>query len=155
MRLTPDLLMQGYATGIFPMAEHRDDPEIFWVDPLRRGVMPLDGFHLSRSLRREMRNTQSYVQIDQDFAAVVDACADRAETWINSEIRRLYLTLHQRNKAHSLEIWEDGILIGGVYGVVLGAVAGAPGGGRVGGWGLPGVDWGSLGRGEGRGSDEE
>ena len=121
MRLTPDLLMQGYATGIFPMAEHRDDPEIFWVDPLKRGVLPLRDFHLSRSLRRDMRRTGFEVQVDTAFAEVVDACADRADTWINSEIRSLYMALHNRNEAHSLEIWEEGRLVGGVYGVTLGA----------------------------------
>lgn len=113
--------MQGYATGIFPMAEHRDDPEVFWVDPQRRGVMPLDGFHASRSLRRAMRNTSFEVSINQDFAGVVDGCADRADTWINAEIRALYLTLYNQQRAHSLEIWEGANLVGGVYGVTLGA----------------------------------
>lgn len=113
--------MQGYATGIFPMAEHRDDPEVFWVDPQRRGVMPLDGFHASRSLRRAMRNTSFEVSINQDFAGVVDGCADRADTWINTEIRALYLTLYNQQRAHSLEIWEGANLVGGVYGVTLGA----------------------------------
>ncbi|MDW3225523.1 MAG: leucyl/phenylalanyl-tRNA--protein transferase [Paracoccaceae bacterium] len=121
MRLIPEVLMQGYATGIFPMAEHRDDPEIFWVDPQRRGVMPLDGFHASRSLRRAMRNTCFEVSINQDFVGVVDGCADRADTWINTEIRSLYLTLHSQGRAHSLEIWEGATLVGGVYGVTLGA----------------------------------
>jgi leucyl/phenylalanyl-tRNA---protein transferase len=121
MRLTPDLLMQGYATGIFPMAEHRDDPEIFWVDPLRRGVLPLHGFHLSRSLRRAMRRTSFEISVDRDFAGVVKGCADRADTWINSEIRDLYIALHAREQAHSLEVWDDGVLVGGVYGVTLGA----------------------------------
>ncbi|MFK7761805.1 MAG: leucyl/phenylalanyl-tRNA--protein transferase [Roseobacter sp.] len=121
MRLTPDLLMQGYATGIFPMAEHRDDPDVFWVDPQRRGVLPLDGFHLSRSLRREMRRTAFDVRIDTDFEAVLDGCADRVDTWINSEIRELYIRLHDRGEAHSLEIWSDDVIVGGVYGVTLGA----------------------------------
>lgn len=113
--------MQGYATGIFPMAEHRDDPEIFWVDPQRRGVMPLDGFHASRSLRRAMRQTRFEISVNQDFEGVVDGCADRADTWINTEIRSLYITLHAQNKAHSLEVWEGAVLVGGVYGVTLGA----------------------------------
>lgn len=121
MRLTPDVLMQAYATGIFPMAEHRDDPEIFWVDPQRRGVMPLDGFHASRSLRRAMRNTRFEISINQDFAGVVEGCADRADTWINAEIRRLYMALHQDGRAHALEVWEGATLVGGVYGVTLGA----------------------------------
>lgn len=121
MTLTPDLLMQGYASGIFPMAEHRDDPEIFWVDPQRRGVMPLNGFHLSRSLRRAMRRTHFDVAINKDFIGVVDGCSDRADTWINQEIRNLYIALHLRGDAHSLEVWEHGELVGGVYGVTLGA----------------------------------
>ncbi|MEM9550284.1 MAG: leucyl/phenylalanyl-tRNA--protein transferase [Pseudomonadota bacterium] len=121
MSLSPDLLLHGYSIGIFPMAEHRDDPEIFWVDPRRRGVFPLHGFHISRSLARRMKNTSYSVAINTDFSGVVDGCADRGETWINEEIRRHYLSLHARGHAHSLEIWDDGTLIGGVYGVVLGA----------------------------------
>jgi leucyl/phenylalanyl-tRNA--protein transferase len=121
MELTPDLLMRGYATGIFPMAEHRDDPEVFWVDPQRRGVMPLSGFHASRSLRRAMRQCAFDVSVDQDFTGVVDGCADRVDTWINDKIRSLYIALHERGEAHSLEIWEGTSLVGGVYGVTLGA----------------------------------
>ena len=119
--LTPELLLHGYSVGIFPMSEARDDPDIFWVDPRKRGVMPLDGFHLSRSLRRAMRLSDWTVTIDQDFEGVVDGCADREETWINAEIRRLYTALHARGQAHSLEIREGQELVGGVYGVVLGA----------------------------------
>ena len=121
MRLTPDLLMQGYATGIFPMAENRDDPDVFWVDPQRRGIMPLHGFHASRSLRRAMRQTGFEIRVDTDFTGVVDGCADRIDTWINKEIRNLYIALHERGQAHSLEVWEEGTLVGGVYGVTLGA----------------------------------
>ncbi|QBF32574.1 leucyl/phenylalanyl-tRNA--protein transferase [Thalassococcus sp. S3] len=120
MTLTPNLLLHGYSIGIFPMAEHRNDIEVFWVDPRRRGIIPLDGFHISRSLARRMRKGGYQVVVDQDFAAVVDGCADRAETWINDEIRRLYVALHEAGHAHSLEIREEGTLIGGVYGVVLG-----------------------------------
>ncbi len=119
IRLTPDLLLQGYAAGIFPMAESRDDPEVFWVDPRLRGVMPLDGFHMSRSLARAMRRTQWTLTMDADFEGVVDGCADRIDTWINPEIRRLYLGLHMRKQARSFEIWDGTRLIGGVYGVVL------------------------------------
>ncbi|MDW4497494.1 leucyl/phenylalanyl-tRNA--protein transferase [Sulfitobacter sp. D35] len=122
MELTPDLLMHGYSIGIFPMAEHRDDPEIFWVDPRRRGVLPLDGFHMSRSLRRAMRRTTFEITVNRDFDGVLDGCADRPDTWINTEIRSLYIALHQRGQAHSLEVWDErGLLAGGVYGVVLGA----------------------------------
>lgn len=121
MELTPDLLLKGYASGIFPMAEHRDDPEIFWVDPRRRGILPLDGFHASRSLRKRMRTTRFEISIDQDFSGVVDACADRADTWISAEIRSLYMALHHEGHAHSLEVWDGAQLVGGVYGVVMGA----------------------------------
>jgi leucyl/phenylalanyl-tRNA--protein transferase len=119
--LTPELVLRGYGMGIFPMAEHRDDPEIFWVDPRRRGVMPLDGFHISKSLAKAMRRTPFEVSVDQDFQGVVAACADRADTWINAEISDLYSALHATGNAHSLEIWEAGTLVGGVYGVTLGA----------------------------------
>ena len=118
--ITPDLLMRAYAMGIFPMSEHRDDPEIFWVDPHRRGVFPLGDFHISRSLARALRRDDYNVTLDMDFEGVVDGCADRADTWINDEIRRLYSALHARGQAHSIEVWRDGKLIGGVYGVTLG-----------------------------------
>lgn len=121
MSISPELLLHGYSIGVFPMAEHRDDPEIFWVDPKRRGIFPLESFHISRSLARRMRRGGYTVTIDRDFAGVLDGCADRAETWINEEIRDLYLTLHALGHAHSLEVWEGEELIGGVYGVVLGA----------------------------------
>ncbi len=119
--LTPELLLHGYSVGIFPMSEARDDPEVFWVDPRRRGILPLDGFHISRSLRRAMRRSTWHVTTDRDFAGVLDACADRPDTWINDEIRSLYTALYRRGQAHSLEVWEEDRLIGGVYGVVLGA----------------------------------
>lgn len=119
--LTPELLLHGYSVGIFPMSEARDDPEIFWVDPRKRGIMPLDNFHISRSLRRAMQRSDWTITIDRDFEGVVDGCADRQDTWINTEIRTLYSALHQRSDAHSLEVWEGDVLVGGVYGVVLGA----------------------------------
>ncbi len=119
--LTPELLLHGYSVGIFPMSESRIDPEIFWVDPRRRGILPLDGFHISRSLRRAMQRSTWTVTIDQDFEGVLDGCADREDTWINAEIRMLYGALHSRSQAHSLEVWEDDTLVGGVYGVVLGS----------------------------------
>ncbi len=119
--LDPDLLMHAYASGIFPMSEHRDDPEIFWVDPQRRGVIPLDGFHISRSLAKAIRRADYEITLDADFEGVLRACADRAETWINDEIHRLYMALHGRGQAHSIEVWREERLIGGVYGVTLGA----------------------------------
>jgi leucyl/phenylalanyl-tRNA--protein transferase len=119
--ITPELLLNAYAAGIFPMAETRDDPDVFWVDPRRRGIFPLDRFHVSRSLARRMRRWPHRVTVNRAFADVVDACADRDETWINAEIRRLYLDLHAMGHAHSLEVWEGDALVGGVYGVTLGA----------------------------------
>tara|TARA_R100000687_G_scaffold82847_1_gene83553 strand:+ start:1607 stop:2242 length:636 start_codon:yes stop_codon:yes gene_type:complete len=118
--LTPELLLHGYSIGIFPMAEHRDDPEIFWVDPRRRGVFPLDGFHISRSLARVMRRTRFTITTNTAFNEVVTGCADRADTWINAEIFSLYAQLHRLGHAHALEVWEDDMLVGGVYGVTLG-----------------------------------
>lgn len=118
--LTPELLLHGYSIGIFPMAEHRDDPEIFWVDPRRRGVFPLDGFHISRSLSRAMRRTRFTITTNTAFNEVVTGCADRADTWINAEIFSLYAQLHRLGHAHALEVWEDDMLVGGVYGVTLG-----------------------------------
>ena len=122
MQLTPQILLHGYSIGIFPMAEHRDDPEVFWVDPRRRGILPLDRFHVSRSLSRAMRRSDWHITLNQDFAGVVAACADRDETWINDEIARLYDQLHAMGRAHSIEVRSaDGALVGGVYGVTLGA----------------------------------
>ena len=118
--LTPDLLLRAYAAGIFPMADHRDDPNLFWVDPPMRGVLPLTGFHISRSLRRRMNYGGYDVDINRNFNLVIDACADRVDTWINATIRQLYAALHQIGHAHSLEIRHDGRLTGGVYGVSLG-----------------------------------
>ncbi|MEX0280396.1 MAG: leucyl/phenylalanyl-tRNA--protein transferase [Arenibacterium sp.] len=120
MTLTPELLLKGYSIGVFPMAEHRDDPEVFWVDPKRRGVIPLDGFHISRSLARNLRRCDYSVRINGDFETVVDLCADRAETWINADIRARYLDLFEHGYAHSVEILREDRMIGGVYGVALG-----------------------------------
>ena len=120
MSLSAELLLHAYSIGIFPMAEHRDAPELFWVDPRSRGVFPLNGFHISRSLARRIRTCGYAISINQDFMGVVDGCADRAHTWINPELRRLYLDLHHGGHAHSLEVWDGPSLVGGVYGVVLG-----------------------------------
>jgi leucyl/phenylalanyl-tRNA---protein transferase len=119
--MTPDILLRAYAMGIFPMAEARDSPILQWVDPRRRGILPLDGFHASRSLRGTLRRTQYDVTTDRAFAEVLLACAARPETWINPDLHALYLTLFQLGHAHSLEIWQDGALAGGVYGITLGA----------------------------------
>jgi leucyl/phenylalanyl-tRNA---protein transferase len=119
--LDPDTLLRAYAMGIFPMADGRDDPEIHWIDPRRRGILPLDGFHMSRSLSRRVRSGSYRVTADAAFDAVVAACADRSETWISHRIQRLYLQLHQQGQAHSIEVWDKDRLAGGVYGVTLGA----------------------------------
>lgn len=119
--LTPDILLRAYAAGIFPMAESREDPKVHWVDPRRRGILPLDGFHISRSLRHRLRHWNYTIRTNSDFEGVLRGCADRPETWINPQIHALYLALHRRGHAHSLEVWEGGMLVGGVYGVTLGA----------------------------------
>lgn len=120
-QLTPDLLLRGYMAGIFPMAEGRDDPEIFWVDPRQRGVLPLDGVHISRKLRRLMQRSDWRLTLNTDFAGVVSGCANRSETWINGQIAEAYQALHAMGYAHALEVWEDETLVGGIYGVAIGA----------------------------------
>ena len=119
-RLDPRLLLQGYATGIFPMADSREADELFWVEPRNRAIIPLDGFHLSRSLRRTIRSGKFAVTRDRAFAGVLAACADREETWINDELERAMLALHGSGHAHSIEVWKDAELAGGLYGVKLG-----------------------------------
>lgn len=118
--LSPETLLNGYASGVFPMAESSVDTNIFWVDPQRRGILPINGFHISRSLARTMRSSKFTIRINSAFAETVRGCADRTETWINDEIFELYQELHRLGFAHSLEVWEDETLVGGVYGVALG-----------------------------------
>ena len=118
--LDPRLLLQGYAMGIFPMADSRSADEVFWVEPRKRAIIPVDGFHLSRSLKRTLRSGKFTATLDRDFAGVIAACADRGETWINADIERAMLALHRLGHAHSVEVWLDGELVGGVYGVKLG-----------------------------------
>jgi leucyl/phenylalanyl-tRNA--protein transferase len=123
--LTPELLIRAYAVGIFPMAEAADDPEIFWVDPDRRGVLPLDRFHLPRRLRRRLRQEIFETRCDTAFETVVRRCAEptseRPKTWINDQIIRLYQALFLAGFAHSVETWLEGELVGGLYGVALGS----------------------------------
>ena len=119
-RLDPRILLQGYATGIFPMADSRDAQDLFWVEPRNRAIIPLHKFHVSRSLRRTLRSDRFAVTRDRDFAGVIAACAERSETWINADIERAMLALHGSGYAHSIEVWRDGALTGGLYGVKLG-----------------------------------
>lgn len=119
--ITAQMLLRAYALGVFPMAESASSSEIHWFEPKLRGVFPLDRFHISQSLRRHILRCGWTIKVNTDFAGVVAACADRPETWINPEITALYQELHSAGYAHSLEVWQDDSLIGGVYGVVLGA----------------------------------
>ena len=125
MRLTPDILLAAYAAGIFPMGESADDPELFWVDPRRRGILPLDAFHVPRRLRRIVRHGGFEIRCDSAFEEVIRSCAEATEkrpnTWINDEIVRLYTGLFARGAAHSVECWQRGELAGGLYGVSIGA----------------------------------
>ena len=118
--LTPELLLNAYASGVFPMSESRDDPEVFWVDPRFRGIIPIGGFHISRSLAKRMQRGGFKVSFDTAFEQVVEGCADRDETWISDTIFGLYTALHEAGFAHSVEVWEGDTLIGGSYGVALG-----------------------------------
>jgi leucyl/phenylalanyl-tRNA--protein transferase len=135
-RITADLLLSAYAAGVFPMAESREDPTIHWIDPRQRGIFPMpeapvpqsssqhrpdQGFHISRSLRRSLLHGGFHASADRDFTGVVTGCAERPQTWINAEIFELYQQLHRMGHAHSIEIWREDRLVGGLYGVTLGA----------------------------------
>jgi leucyl/phenylalanyl-tRNA--protein transferase len=122
--ITPEVLLKAYACGIFPMAESAEDPSLYWVDPERRGIIPLDGFHVPQRLARTVRTDRFEVYADRDFDAVIDACAapakGRRKTWINERIRRLYGELFRRGHCHTVETWRKGKLVGGLYGISLG-----------------------------------
>ena len=122
--ITPEVLLRAYACGIFPMAESADDPTLFWVEPEMRGVIPLDSFRVTSRLTRTVRSDEFTVRVDTAFKAVVAGCAEpqpgREDTWINKRIRDLYVGLHELGHAHSVEAWQDGELVGGLYGVSLG-----------------------------------
>jgi leucyl/phenylalanyl-tRNA--protein transferase len=123
--LTPEILLRAYAVGLFPMAERRDDPTLYWVDPEKRGILPLDKFHIPRRLRRIVRQRAFEVRCDTAFAEVIRECAaperGRQESWINAGIVDLYSSLFEMGRAHSVECWQGGKLAGGLYGVALGA----------------------------------
>ena len=122
--ITPEVLLKAYACGIFPMAESADDPALYWIEPEVRGVIPLDGFHVPARLARTVRSDRFEIRINRDFNAVLDGCAEpqagRTRTWINRRIRTLYQKLHDIGHCHSIEAYEDGKLVGGLYGVCLG-----------------------------------
>jgi leucyl/phenylalanyl-tRNA--protein transferase len=122
--ITPEVLLRAYACGIFPMAESADDPTLFWVEPEQRGVIPLDGFHISARLARTVRTDRFTVTVNRAFSEVIDGCAaprmGRENTWINRRIRNLYAALHKLDHCHSVEAWEGEQLVGGLYGVSLG-----------------------------------
>ena len=124
IEITPEVLLKAYACGIFPMAESADDPALYWIEPDMRGIIPLEGFHLSARLKRTVRTTPFTVWVDRDFDAVIDGCAeakpDRARTWINDRIRKIYRSLFERGHCHSVEVYDGDALVGGLYGVSLG-----------------------------------
>ncbi|MEO6394684.1 MAG: leucyl/phenylalanyl-tRNA--protein transferase [Devosia sp.] len=125
VELTPGLILRAYRAGIFPMAEDADSPDLFWVSPERRGVIPLDTFQISRSLKKTLKSHSYVIKVDTDFGAVIEGCAtagtDRESTWINAEIRRLYGELFKGGHAHTVEVWDGDALVGGLYGLSIGA----------------------------------
>jgi leucyl/phenylalanyl-tRNA--protein transferase len=122
--ITPEVLLKAYSCGIFPMAESADDPALYWIEPERRGIIPLEHFHVPDRLARTVRSDRFVVAVDRDFDAVINGCAQpapgRARTWINARIRNLYRRLYERGDCHTVEVYEDGKLVGGLYGVSLG-----------------------------------
>ena len=122
--LTPQIVLDAYSKGLFPMAENRRDKQLFWIDPEVRGILPLDNFHIPRSLKKKIRNNPFEVRFDHNFAAVIRACAQqkpkRRETWINDEIIELYTKLFCMRHAHSVECWREEKLVGGLYGISIG-----------------------------------
>ena len=122
--ITPEVLLKAYACGIFPMAESAEDPALYWIEPERRGIIPLDRFHVPSRLARTVRSDRFSIEIDHDFDGVLDGCSQpmpgRTRTWINARIRSLYRKLYDRGDCHTVEAYEDGELVGGLYGVSLG-----------------------------------
>ena len=124
IEITPELIIRAYRAGIFPMSEDADDEDLFWVSPEMRGIIPLEGFHVSASLRKAIRKSGFVVRTDTDFAAIIEGCAtvgaDRDSTWINRTIRSVYGELFRRGVAHTVEVWDGGELVGGLYGLAIG-----------------------------------
>jgi leucyl/phenylalanyl-tRNA--protein transferase len=125
VEITPQVLLKAYACGIFPMAERADDPSLYWVEPEMRGIVPLDAFHVSARLARTVRSDRFTVLANQDFDAVLEGCAEaapgRTNTWINERIRKLYRGLYNIGHCHTVEVYDNGTLVGGLYGVSLGS----------------------------------
>ncbi len=123
LSVTPQLLLKAYSCGLFPMADSADDPEIYWVEPEHRGIIPLNDFHVPRSLAKTIRRRPFDIRVNSAFSAVLDGCAEpapgRTKTWINRTIRELYVQLHHLGHAHSVEAWQEDHLVGGLYGVAL------------------------------------
>ena len=123
--LSPDIVLRAYAVGLFPMAEHHNDATLYWIDPEKRGMLPLERFRIPRRLRRTVRQNLFQVKCDTAFEDVIRCCAepanDRKDTWINDEIIKLYVELFEMGRAHSVETWLDEKLVGGLYGVTLGS----------------------------------
>jgi leucyl/phenylalanyl-tRNA---protein transferase len=123
--ITPEIVLRAYACGIFPMAEDADDPTLHWIEPKDRGIMPLDGFHVPKRLARTVRSDHFEVRVDRDFEQVIDTCAapraGSARTWINGRIRTLYRALFDNGHCHTVEVYRDDTLVGGLYGISLGA----------------------------------
>jgi leucyl/phenylalanyl-tRNA--protein transferase len=124
LEITPKMLLRAYSIGMFPMAESADDPTLFWVDPDERGIFPLDGLIITKSLAKILRSDRYDVKVDTDFEAVIEGCAGgddgRPSTWINTRIRRLYGDLFKQGHVHTIETWQDGKMVGGLYGVAIG-----------------------------------
>lgn len=125
VELTPELIIRAYRAGIFPMAEDATDSDVFWVSPDLRGILPLDGFHASKSLRKAIRQSGWTIRVDSDWDGIIEGCAtvgaDRDTTWINTTIRAVYGELFHRGIAHTVEVWDGDALIGGLYGLAIGA----------------------------------
>src|SRR5258708_12360805 len=124
IEITPEVLLKAYACGIFPMAESAEDPALYWIEPEKRGIMPIDRFHVPARLARTVRSDCFTVTVNRDFDGVIEGCAeslpDRPRTWINDRIRTLYRKLHERRHCHSIEVYDGDRLVGGLYGVTLG-----------------------------------
>jgi leucyl/phenylalanyl-tRNA---protein transferase len=117
--LTPEMIIQAYAQGLFPMAEPDEDDQLYWCRPERRAILPIAEFHVSRRMARTLRSSRFESVLDSGFESVIRACADREETWLSEEIIAVFLSLHRAGLAHSISVFEEGRLVGGVYGLAM------------------------------------